>query len=98
MPDPREPRKLHAVALGYERGGDAAPRVVARGQGDLAERILARAAEHGVPVERDPDLLQCLRSLEVGVQIPVEAYVAVARILALLYRVNGERAAGTGSG
>ncbi len=90
MSDPKKPgRKLEAAALGYLRGVDKAPKVIARGKGTIAETILARAEEHGIPVERDPDLLECLAPLEVGESIPVEAYRAVATILAFLYRQNG---------
>ena len=81
--------RLEAAALGYDRGFDAAPRVLARGRGEVADRLLEQARKHGVPVEKDPDLLECLRSLEVGAEIPVAAYQAVAEILALLYRING---------
>ncbi len=82
-------RNLQAAALGYERGRDAAPRVLARGGGEVAQNILQRAAAHSVPVERDPDLLQCLGPLQVGDAIPVQAYEAVAGILAFLYARNG---------
>ena len=88
----REPRDKEApkaaAALGYDRGVDRAPRLLARGRGEVAERILERAREHDIPVEQDPDLLQCLGSLEVGHEIPVEAYAAVAQVLAFLYRKN----------
>ena len=87
MPEQR-PKNVKAAALGYDRGTDQAPRILARGGGDVAARILARAEEHGIPVEQDPDLLQCLGSLEVGCEIPVEAYAAVAQILAFLYQKN----------
>ena len=90
MPDtPRkQPRKLTAAALGYDRGTEDAPRLLARGRGDVAERILARARDHDIPIEKDPDLLQCLGSLEIGQEIPVEAYAAVAQVLAFLYQKN----------
>ncbi len=92
MPDlrDRDPRKrrLTAAALGYDRGVDGAPRMLARGKGDVAERILERARAHNIPIEEDPDLLQCLDSLEIGHEIPIEAYQAVAQILAFLYRKN----------
>ena len=76
--------------MGYRRGFDAAPRVLAQGAGAVAEAILERAEEHGVPIERDPDLLQCLAPLQVGDAIPIEAYAAVAQVLAFLYRHNRE--------
>lgn len=77
-----------AVALGYDRGADRAPRVLARGGGDVADRIVAAAQEHGIPIERDPDLLQCLKPLSCGEEIPVAAFEAVAGILAFLYAKN----------
>jgi flagellar biosynthesis protein len=85
MPERKPPR---AVALGYDRDRDRAPRVLARGSGEIAQTILERAAEHGIPVERDPDLLACLEPLQVGHEIPVAAYTAVAHILAFLYAHN----------
>jgi flagellar biosynthesis protein len=86
--DARSPTPTVAAALGYERDRDAAPRVLAHGAGEIAATILARAAEHGIPIERDPDLLACLAPLRIGREIPVAAYVAVAQLLAFLYRRN----------
>lgn len=87
MPDrPDEP--LRAAALGYDRGRDSAPRLLARGGGDVAGNIIAAAEEHGIPIERDPDLLQCLAPIEIGGEIPIDAYRAVAEILAFLYGKN----------
>ena len=83
-------RNLKAAALGYDRAVDGAPRVLAKGGGDVASSILERAEEHGIPIEKDPDLLQCLGPLEVGAEIPVAAYQAVAGILAFLYAKNGD--------
>jgi flagellar biosynthesis protein len=83
MPEPRK-----AAALGYDRGRDRAPRVLAAGGGQVAENILERAREHGIPIERDPDLLECLAPLRVGAEIPVTAWVAVAEILSFLYARN----------
>ena len=89
MSDPRDGRTpRRAVALGYRRSEDPAPRVLARGNGRHAEAMLERAAEQGVPIERDEDLLTCLEPLDVGARIPPERYEAVARILAFVYRLN----------
>jgi flagellar biosynthesis protein len=81
-------RDLQAAALGYERGLDQAPRVLAKGGGDVARSIVEQADRHGIPIERDPDLLQCLGPLAVGDEIPVAAYEAVAAVLAFLYAKN----------
>ncbi len=96
MADERDPtsdgaRPVRAVGLHYDaEGAESAPRVVAKGSGVLAERILAIAEEHGVPVRHDPDLVEMLASAEVGQEIPVEIYGAVASLLTYLYRMNEE--------
>lgn len=77
-----------AVALRYLRGKEDAPRVVAKGRGVLAGRILQLAREHGVPVHRDSDLVEVLVRLDMDQLIPQELYRAVAEILAYLYRMN----------
>lgn len=77
-----------AVALRYLREKDPAPRVVAKGSGHLAEKILALAREHGIPVHPDADLAEVLVQLDLGKVIPEELYQALAEILAYLYRMN----------
>jgi flagellar biosynthesis protein len=77
-----------AVALRYAPGGADAPRVVASGHGEIAERILALAFEHGIKVREDADLAQLLAAVEIGEQIPVAAFAAVAEILVYIYRAN----------
>jgi flagellar biosynthesis protein len=82
------PRPARAVALRYDRATGAAPTVAARGTGELARRILELAREHDVPVREDPDLLELLGACDLGAEIPVELYQAVAELLAFLHRVN----------
>ena len=80
-----------AAALRYRPEApfqDAAPRLVAKGQGLLAERILDLAKLHGVSITRDPDLLSALEPLDLDRLIPPELFQAVAILLAALYRVN----------
>ena len=80
-----------AAALRYEPEApflDAAPRLVAKGQGILAERILELAKQHHVPVTRDPDLLAALEPLDLDKLIPPELFQAVAITLAAIYRAN----------
>jgi flagellar biosynthesis protein len=79
---------LRAAALRYDSGGGGAPRVVARGEGHVAERILALAREHGIPIHEDRALARVLSQLDVDTEIPLEVYQAVAEILAFLYRAN----------
>lgn len=79
-----------AVALNYDPSSMAsAPKVTASGTGFLAERILDLAFEHDVPVRTDPDLVEIIAATEVGEDIPVEAFIAVAEILRYVYERNG---------
>ncbi|HEB76496.1 MAG TPA: EscU/YscU/HrcU family type III secretion system export apparatus switch protein [Nitrospirae bacterium] len=84
----KEERKK-AAALRYTEGVDAAPRVVARGRGWLAEKMIALAREHGVPVHEDRALVEILSTLDTHEEIPPELYRAVAEVLAFIYRTNG---------
>ena len=88
----RTPPKA-AVALSYRSGSDLAPRVAATGRGEVAERIVALAREHGLPVREDPDLAAALSALDLGATIPVELYGVIAEVLAWAYKVNGDYAA-----
>jgi flagellar biosynthetic protein FlhB len=79
-----------AVALRYERGSMPAPRVVAKGAGHLAERIVALARQHAVPVvERKPVAQALFKAVKVGQDIPAALYYAVAEVLAYVYRLRG---------
>ena len=77
-----------AVALKYERGRDAAPKITAKGRGAVADKILALAREHGIPIEKDSTLMEALYRLDLNEQIPEELYQIVAEILAFIYRMN----------
>jgi len=80
-----------AVALGYAADRDAAPRILAKGQGAVARRILEIAEKNGVPIRGDMDLAEMLAGLDLGEMIPPEFYPAVAEVLAFIYRRNQER-------
>lgn len=79
-----------AIALAY-RQTDAAPRVVAKGKGLIAEEIIARAREHGVYVHESPELVALLTQVDLDEHIPPQLYLAVAELLAWLYRVEHAR-------
>ena len=81
----------YAVALGFDFATMDAPKVLAKGRNLLAEEIKAEARWAGVPIVENPPLARSLyRSVEVGHQIPVDLYAAVAAILAYLYRQRVE--------
>ncbi|NHC07250.1 EscU/YscU/HrcU family type III secretion system export apparatus switch protein [Azonexus fungiphilus] len=76
-----------AIALAY-RQTDAAPRVVAKGKGLIAEEIIAKAREHGVFVHESPELVALLTQVDIDEHIPPQLYMAVAELLAWLYRIE----------
>jgi len=77
-----------AIALKYTPEKNRAPRVTATGSGFVAEKIIAMAREHGVPVKDDPDLVEVLSRLDVNEEIPPDLYIVVAELLAFVYRMN----------
>ncbi len=87
MTDTPSTRMRNAVALQYERG-DAAPRVVAKGRGSLADRIIEIARDAGVPLYEDTDLVDLLAQVELDAEIPIELYQAVAEVLAFIYQLR----------
>ncbi len=80
-----------AVAVEYERGTDNAPRVTASGKGAIAEQILAIAFDRGIKVREDAELVEILSLVEVDSPIPLEAFTAVAEILAFVYQANAAK-------
>ncbi len=86
----KDPPRTKAAALSYDAGKDAAPRLTAKGQGIVAENIIALAKKHAIPIHQDPTLIELLSRLDLDSQIPEELYHAVAEILAFVYRMNEE--------
>jgi flagellar biosynthesis protein len=84
------PRATIAVALEYEMGKDAAPRVTASGRGLVAEKIIATAREHGVAIEGNPLLAEALSGVAVDDHIPEELYRAVAEVIGFVLRAAGK--------
>lgn len=80
-----------AVALTYSQS-EAAPRVVAKGRGMIAEQIILRAREHGVYVHESPELVSLLMQIDLDQRIPPQLYIAVAELLAWIYLLeNGQQ-------
>jgi flagellar biosynthesis protein len=88
---PEKPRR--ASALKYEGAG--APKVVASGQGLIADRIVAAAREAGVAVREDAALAEALAGLDLGREIPEDLYAAVAEALAWAYSLDLKARLGT---
>lgn len=88
---PKDPKdqKQKAIALGYEILKDQAPKVLAKGEGDIARQIIKVAEEHGIEIKKDASLVEILSTLELDEFIPLEAYTAVAEILRYIYSKQG---------
>ena len=83
--DADTPPDVEVAALSYDKGEDHAPRMVARGKGHTAARILELAEHHDVPVRSDPTLVSILGALDIGAEIPPDLYGVIAEVLAWAY-------------
>lgn len=77
-----------AVALHYD--GKEAPKITAKGSGELAEKIIALAKEHGIPLHEDAAMISLLSKLDLGEEIPQALYTAIAEVIAFAYIVSGK--------
>lgn len=89
--DPRERRQ--AVALAYHDANDA-PRVIAQGYGELAERIIAEARHQGIHVHDAPELVGLLMQLDLDEAIPPRLYQVIAELLTWVYERTPESSEG----
>jgi flagellar biosynthesis protein len=80
-------RNQLAVALQYDKAG--APQVVAKGRGSIGEKIIEIAKAHDIPIEENEVLAGALANVELGDEIPVELYKAVAEVLVFVLRLSG---------
>jgi len=77
-----------AVALKYQTDAGTAPKVTAKGEGLVAERIIELAKQNQVPIKEDPDLVQILSEVDINKEIPPSVYKVVAELLAFVYKLN----------
>ena len=80
--------KVRAAALRYNAEEDTSPKMVAKGKGLVAERIIELAKECGVPIHEDSELVEVLSALELNEDIPPDLYKAVAEVLAFIYKLQ----------
>jgi len=84
----RDPLREKAVALKYRAEEDAAPKVIAKGEGFVAAAIKEKARQCGIPVHRDDTLIELLAQVEIDRAVPPELYASIAEILSWIYRAN----------
>lgn len=77
-----------AVALRYDKEKEESPRVVAKGEGNIADKIIALAKESNIPITEDRDLVELLSLVELDQEIPPELYSAVAEVISWIYKAN----------
>lgn len=92
MPTFTPPPPTKAAALEYDKEKQGAPRLTAKGRGQVAEKILEVARENNIPIHKDADLIEILEKVELETEIPVEVYAVVAEIFAYLYKTNQKKA------
>ena len=80
----------YAVALQYDMEQHNAPVVIAKGQGEIAQKIIEIAKEKEIEIRQDKDLVQILKTVDINEEIPLEAFYAVAEIISYVYKVNGK--------
>ena len=84
----KEEKRLQAAALRYRRKEDLAPKLLARGEGKVAEKIIDLAKQHGITISKDPDLVTILSKIDIGEMISQEMYEIVAELLVFVYRLK----------
>ncbi len=84
----RKDEKKKAVALKYQPKIDDAPKIIAKGQGKVAEKIIEIAKEHQLHIHNDPDLIEVLSQLDINKEIPPDLYIVIAELLAFVYSLN----------
>ena len=75
------------AAISYDKD-DIAPKVVAKGQGYVAENILKKSEEHDIPVVKDEKLMKMMDNMDIGDYIPEDLYEVVAEVLAFVVRLD----------
>jgi flagellar biosynthesis protein len=88
---PEENRVKTAIALEYDQKNDSAPKVVASGHGEIADKILQIARANQIPIREDPILAQALSMVDLEEEIPAELYAVVAEVLAWVYKLRDKK-------
>ncbi len=79
-----------AAALGYDIEKDNAPKILARGRGEIAQKIIEKAREEEIPIHSDQDIVKILVKMELGEETPPQLYRAIAEILSFIYNLDSD--------
>jgi len=82
--------KQKAAALRYDKSKEKAPKLVAKGEGETATKIIQLAREHNIPIQKDEDLIEMLSQVELDSEIPPQMYKAVAEVFSFIYKTTKE--------
>ncbi|MDH5485130.1 MAG: EscU/YscU/HrcU family type III secretion system export apparatus switch protein [Gammaproteobacteria bacterium] len=83
-------KKQQSIAVALEYDGFNAPRVTAKGIGEVAEKILRLAKQQGIPLQQDIELVEILSQIDLGDEIPENLYHAIAEVIAFAYIISGK--------
>ncbi|MBC8237241.1 MAG: EscU/YscU/HrcU family type III secretion system export apparatus switch protein [Helicobacteraceae bacterium] len=84
-------KKLKAAALRYDTKKENAPRLVAKGEGLVAENIIKIAELNDLPIKKDEDLIELLSNVELDKEVPDALYKAVAEVFSFVYKVSRKK-------
>jgi flagellar biosynthesis protein len=80
--------RKNVSVLKYEENQDISPKLIAKGNGIVADNILKEAEKYQIPIRKDPSLSELLSQLEINQSIPEELYQAVAEVFAFIYKID----------
>lgn len=79
-----------AISIEYESSGSGAPKVTAKGKGYIADEIIQKAMELGIPIQEDKALVGLLSQVELNHEIPEELYESIVQVLIFAYQISGK--------
>ncbi len=88
MSDKKGKSENKAIALKYNHNKDRAPKVIAKGKGEIAKKIIEIAKENKIPLYEDKGLAQVLEALDLNMEIPETLYKAIAEVLVFIYKLD----------
>jgi len=83
-----EDKSKKAIAMRYDSAKEKAPKVIAKGRGNVANNIIKVAQLHKLPIKKDADLLELLSKVELDREVPENLYKAVAELFSFVYKVT----------